>query len=369
MNILTVKNKTRTFWLLQTTSWGVYWLFNLLIVHENALNRQSPVFFIWTFLAYFSGFWISLLLRWFYKKIKFKSRSLFGLSCVVLLGSFFASQIWMIVDQFLNLIFATPENPAIPFGTVYYISLTITWSLVLIAWSILYLSIKFWMEWQIQKEKTELANDLAHDAQMQMLRYQLNPHFLFNSLNSIRALIHEDRKNAKSMITELSEFLRYSLLSNNNENVPLRCELNAIKHYLAIEKKRYEEKLKVRFDVDPEAENFPVLSFLIHPIVENAIKYGMQTSHMPLELNISASRKGDCLKICICNSGSWLGSSSGDGKGKQGTRTGMENIRQRLENTFAGNYLFNVFEKNECVHVELEMPEIPASEITVKDIA
>ena len=100
-----------------------------------------------------------------------------------------------------------------------------------------------------------------------MLRYQLNPHFLFNALNSLRALVDEDEKNARQMVTELSEFLRYSLISKDLNNVPLKKEIEAIRNYLAIEKKRYEEKLEVVINIDPSTESCYLPSFLIHPVV------------------------------------------------------------------------------------------------------
>jgi LytS/YehU family sensor histidine kinase len=89
-----------------------------------------------------------------------------------------------------------------------------------------------------------------------MLRYQINPHFLFNTLNAIRALVEENEKQAREMITELSEFLRYSLISSQYDNVPLSEEIDAIRHYFAIEKRRYENKLEVALEVSPLAEDF-----------------------------------------------------------------------------------------------------------------
>ena len=165
---------------------------------------------------------------------------------------------------------------------ILYFKRILEWGVPLISWSVLYFGIKFFLEWDLQKDKAEKAIALAQSAQLQMLRYQLNPHFLFNSLNSVRALIAENKDTAKHMITELSEFLRYSLLSRNYSDVPLQDELDALKHYLAIQKKRYEDKLEVSFHIEPEVKEFPILCFLLHPLVENAVKYGMQTSPLPL---------------------------------------------------------------------------------------
>jgi len=180
------------------------------------------------------------------------------------------------------------EDPSGGLSLRFNLMMVISWIAPLIGWSALYFGIKFWQEWMIQKEKTEKANVLAQTAQLQMLRYRMNPHFLFNALNSIRALISENKLFAKRMVTELSEYLRYSLVSRNYQNVPLKDEIESIRHYFEIQKIRYEDKLGVSFDIDPSAEEYPIMSFLIHPLVENAVQYGMRTSSMPLKIRIKA---------------------------------------------------------------------------------
>jgi two-component system LytT family sensor kinase len=128
------------------------------------------------------------------------------------------------------------------------------WSTPIVGWSALYLGIKFWQEWVDEKARAEKAQVLAQTAQLQMLRYRLNPHFLFNALNSIRALVSEDKTSAKSMITELSEFLRYSLVSKNYKDVPFKDEIDSVRHFFNIQKMRYEDNLDVSLDIDPATE-------------------------------------------------------------------------------------------------------------------
>ena len=195
---------------------------------------------------------------------------------------------------------------------------------------------------------------LAKRSQLQMLRYQLNPHFLFNALNSVRALIEENEEQAKNMITELSEFLRYSLMNNNHADIPLKHEIEALRHYFSIEKKRYEDKLDIDFDIEPEAEDYPVISFLIHPLAENAIKYGMRTSSMPLKIRIKAKVQENRLKLMVCNTGRWLESGNDKNRG-QSTGTGLENVKQRLENAFPHHHHFKIHKTRDQVHVLMEI--------------
>ena len=287
VNIQEIKNKKSVFWILQISGWLSLALIYLVLYYRRYIDDPKALFAI--FLTYIIGFSVSLLLRYFYQKIHYKNQPILKLSISVIISSFIAAVIWFWLDVLLSMPINSPDwyDSYITFQRV----LSETWwhTFVLGMWSALYFVIKLWIEWNLQKDLAEKANALAQSAQLQMLRYQLNPHFLFNALNSIRALIEEDKQKAKSMITELSEFLRYSLLSKNYKNVPLKEELKAIEHYFKIEKKRFEEKLQVVFNIDEKSEEFPVLSFLVHPLVENAVKFGMQTSKMPLQINLNTS--------------------------------------------------------------------------------
>ena len=196
---------------------------------------------------------------------------------------------------------------------------------------------------------------MAQSAQLQMLRYQLNPHFLFNAMNSIRALIDEDENKAREMITELSEFLRYSLDSKHYSDIPLKNEIEAIQHYFAIQKKRYEDKLEVFYDIEPQAGEYPVLSFLVHPLVENAIKYGMRTSSMPLIIHLRAKVLDDTLRIEVINTGRWIEPAGPEAQMTEGTRTGMDNVLRRLENAFPNRHRFEAVEEEGRVRVQLEI--------------
>lgn len=346
------RSKSTIFWILQISGWILLTVIYLVIYYRDRLDQFEVT--LGLVITHLAGFIVSLLLRHIYKSVKYQSRSIIFLSVLILIGSLIFSQVWYWLDFLMSI-------PLQGFSQLYnyitfraYLSTSFSHSFVLLTWSTLYFTINLWIDWNQQRIRTEKANALAHSAQLQMLRYQLNPHFLFNSLNSIRALIDEDWKNAKRMITELSEFLRYSLISKNYSDVPLNDELEAIRHYFAIEKIRYEDKLEVVFDIDPLAEDYPVLSFLIHPVIENAIKYGMKTSPMPLRINISAKVEGGILILEICNSGRWIESSENSSSSKS-TGTGLENVRRRLENAFPDNHKFEIHKGDDMVCIKLSI--------------
>lgn len=348
-----MKNKNRLFWLLNSTGWLVLLLIYILLYNYQNLTNLNIIFRL--SIIYFCGFLISIPLRYFYRKIDYQSRSILSLAIIVIFTTIITAGIWV----WLSLLFRYPfPDLRVPLSqiTIYvYITRTYSHLWVLVLWSGLYFGIKIWAAWLLQRERTERANALAQAAQLKMLRYQLNPHFLFNALNSIRALIEEDKNQARRMITELSEFLRYSLISKNYANVPLINEIEAIRHYFTIQKIRYEEKLEVTIEIDPPAEDFPVLSFLIHPLIENAIKYGMQTSSMPLKIRVTAEVQNDTLKIDICNTGSWIPPAEKQQNRKNGTGTGIKNVQQRLENAFPQAHNFKIDEAAGWVCIRLEI--------------
>jgi len=313
-------------------------------------------------IPYTVAFLTCLPLRLFYKRIRFHEWPLKYSLLTGMAASFVAANVWMGADLFISLFLHQPPYIRTPIAfKQIYLTYILARGIPLLGWTFLYLGIKIRREWKQQEQRALKANSLAQNAQLQMLRYQLNPHFLFNAMNSIRALIDEDETKAREMITELSEFLRYSLDSKDYSNVPLKHEIEAIQHYFAIQKKRYEDKLEVRYDIDPQAGEFPVLSFLIHPLVENAVKYGMHTSPMPLTVLLRVKIRDGALVIEIINTGRWIEPARREGQICAGTGTGLDNVRHRLENAFPNRHLFEVVEKEGRVYVKLEIQRSPGT--------
>ena len=345
------KINPRSFWHFQIIGFAVFYFAELLIIFAGSRDSiqsigeatEVPVFFV-----------LSLFLRQIYKRIHYQEISIPRLLSYICFWSLVSIIIWFLIIANINWrIFDVKVTESLM-----DFKHAINWIMIIypvhLGWGLLYFGIKIWIDWDNERLKAEKATVLAQRAQLQLLRYQVNPHFLFNSLNSIRALVDEDRQNAKNMITELSEFLRYSLLNKNQFEIKLKDELDAIRHYISIEKKRYEEKLDVRFEVDPETEEIPVLGFLIHPLVENAIKYGMQTSPMPLKILLRTKIISQKLQISVLNSGNWVKESHRNYS--TGTGTGLENVKARLENVFNKEYNMKISEEKDQVSVTLEIP-------------
>jgi two-component system LytT family sensor kinase len=349
-----LKNRLTSFWVLHTFGWLFFCGATVWFSYGGKwtdFSRLLPFL-----LPYAMGFLVCIPLRFFYRRIQFHKYSLKYSILTGILASFLAANIWLGIDLATGLFIHRQPYLSTPIAlSKIYPNLLYNRGIAILGWTFLYLGIKTRREWKQQEQSTEKANALAQAAQLQMLRYQLNPHFLFNAMNSIRALIDEDENKAREMITQLSEFLRYSLDSKNYSDVPLKNEIEAIQHYFAIQKKRYEDKLEVFYDIEPQVREFPVLSFLIHPLVENAIKYGMRTSPMPLTINLRAKILDGSLRIEVINTGKWIEPADSEGQMEDSTSTGLNNVRRRLENAFPGRHRFAIVEKEGKVHVQLDI--------------
>jgi len=205
---------------------------------------------------------------------------------------------------------------------------------------------------QIEEERrrTEEARRLSVQAQLEALRYQINPHFLFNVLNSLSALSESDPGRVPGLIRQLSGYLRSTLAARESGFVPLGEELEAITSYLNLEKVRFEENLAVSVSAPFALHDAMIPELLIQPLVENAVKHGMKTSPMPLAVEVSCRASNGSLEITVSNTGKWIG--NGDGGGG----IGLENIRRRLSLVYGGRSRLRIDEKGARVYVTVELP-------------
>jgi len=346
--VIDLKDRNRLFWILQTSGW--FFFFSSLLFYYVIRGHYSPFLVAHYASSMAAVFLATLLLRWIYKKLRIPDQRIVPLALLAVTLSLATASLLALIDAFKMPVMRGLELNAGAVLTAFMRN--IAWWLIPIGgWSALYVGFIFWQEWTVQKERTEKALALAQAAHLQMIKYRLSPHFLFNSLNSIRALIAEDKRAAKTMVTELSEFLRYSLVSKNYKDVPLKEEIDSLRHYFNIQKMRYEKKLEVAFHIDTAAEDFPVASFLLHPLAENALKFGLRTSPLPLKIRITAGFSQGRLKIEIVNSGSWVEPEISSKGLKVGQ--GLENVRQRLQDTYPGSHRLDVFEHEGNVHALL----------------
>ena len=235
--------------------------------------------------------------------------------------------------------------------------------LPLFGWSLVHLGLLYNTALREQREQALRAVAAARDAQLRMLAYQLNPHFLFNTLNSIRALINEDRQRARDMVTALAGYLRYALVERPLHVALLEEEVASVCGYLAIEQVRFEERLDARMDVEPGALRCEVPAFLLNPLVENALKHGAAVvAGAPLVMRVEARLVApDRLRLVVENSGRWAGdraTAPDAGQGNEGLPggVGLANVRARLAALHPSDHRLEIEEGDGRVRVMVELP-------------
>lgn len=294
-----------------------------------------------TFLSGYIVITILFILLNYLTKRDLASKKLFLILAVP--TCYILSFVWMVLRvSFTNILLSDP----LFFSSVFFYK-SFGLIFIIIAFASIYYLINHWLSLQKQKEMTLKATNLANEAQLQMLRYQINPHFLFNSLNTIRCMVEEDKTVARKMITELSNFFRYSL-SQTGTTDTFENEINAIKNYLEIQKIRFEEKLIINYDIDEKLYELKIPFFIILPLVENAIKFGLQSCKSPLSIKICA-KANKHLEISVHNTGHLIK----DNRESGGTHTGIENTKKRLSLYFPDNYSFKLFEEDSWVIAQI----------------
>lgn len=237
-----------------------------------------------------------------------------------------------------DLFFTTSSLPFVAMNHVF----------ILLAWSGAYLALTYWQRSQAEETKSVRALGQAREAQLEMLRYQLNPHFLFNALASLRALIAEDPGRAQSTVTRLSAFLRYSLGASNRTWSTLAEEVDVVRSYLEIERVRFDESLVVEVDADPAASPRRIPGFLMHALVENAVKHG-SLDRGTLRIRIRTELRGSTLHLRVENTGHLQPGWSESGG------IGLSNVRARLQGAFPNRHSFMLGEEDGWVKASIEI--------------
>jgi hypothetical protein len=215
----------------------------------------------------------------------------------------------------------------------------------------------YWNVARTEHDNAIRAEALLKDARWQMLRYQVNPHFLFNSLNSIMAMINRDKDLARSMVNELASYFRYTLSWNDISVISLEEEISAVTHFLQIQKIRFEDKLEYSIEIEEAAANIKVPVFGLQTLVENAVKYGLKTHHGVVLIKVSVRKEDEVFTVSVSNTGTLWRNNDGDDEEKSlGTGTGLSNLKARLEIMYSGKAGLTISEENNRVDATIKIP-------------
>ena len=216
------------------------------------------------------------------------------------------------------------------------------------AWTAAYVAIHWYRRYRQSEIESQL---LVQKAELQALQAQVNPHFLFNSLNTIRGSIGENPEQAQEMITSLANLFRRALRANGRQMIPLAEEMAAVSDYLALESARFEDRLKVRVDIPAAATQCPVPVMLVQTLVENAVKHGISKLREGGIVSVRAAVEGDNLILEVENPGTLQDS------GGEGTQTGLANARERLRLLCGNQAMLSLAARNGAVLVKVVIPQ------------
>ncbi|MEW6997043.1 sensor histidine kinase [Colwelliaceae bacterium BS250] len=325
-----IENRNRFFWLLHIGGW-----LGFAFVHYlGSLLHDLRDLFTWLILLNaYAGCILSIPLRYIYRRAW--NLSPLKIAMVVVISSYATGLLWQILKNLSH--WEIYKHGYKPDSLLYY-SQNSVWSLyIMLSWSGLYFGVKYYQMLQQERQKVLNANNMANQAQLKMLRYQLNPHFLFNTLNAISTLIMiDDNKTANGMVTKLSDFLRYSLDMDPMKRVLLTEEVTALKLYLDIEKVRFEERLQLTFEVQKNCNDALVPSMILQPIVENCIKHAIGVSENGGTIAVKISRFANDLQLEVSDNGPGAEIKNGNLFRENGV--GLANTRERLATLYGENY-------------------------------
>jgi two-component system LytT family sensor kinase len=333
-----IKKQPKLFWILHLGGWAAWGIVGKYLYTVTMLDDIAPSYATYVAVITVFGMIISLPLRYLYRFLW--NRAIWIQSIGLLGGSALTGFLWIKIRGYIYM--GWIENAAdmeawyqklgdaaeiyakVTFAEGYSGSIT-----TILTWSALYFAIKSYRVFQEVRESALRSAAMAHEAQLKMLRYQLNPHFLFNTLNAISTLVLEQNTElANRMVTKLSSFLRYSLDNDPMQKITLDQELQALQLYLDIEKVRFEERLSLQVDIEETAKDALIPSLLLQPLIENAIKYGIARAEGGGHLKISARVFAGDLLMEVSDDGpgcELVNNNIPDAKG-----VGLRNTRERL---------------------------------------
>ena len=342
-NIL--KNQPNLFWAFHLGGWASWGILRYVYVIA-LLKDTAPHYAVYMTAITVIAMLMTLVLRYLYRFLW--NRAIWIQAIGFVGGSVLTGYLWYKIRGFIYMgwIYTSKEKEAWSekagemaelYERVSFVSSNYTPISLILAWSAIYFAIKSYRAFQEVRESALKSAAMAHEAQLKMLRYQLNPHFLFNTLNAISTLVLEKNTElANHMVTRLSSFLRYSLDNDPMQKITLQQELKALNLYLDIEKVRFEERLTLELKIEDGAKDALIPSLLLQPLIENAIKYGIARAEGGGHLKLSAKVFAGDLLIELSDDGP--GCDLINGHVPESNGVGLSNTRERLATIYGSGH-------------------------------
>ena len=346
-----MERKVALYWIAQLVGWSAYYGFSILLLLSSEEFKLTVNLVLWMSACILFSIILSHGLRLVIVKMDLLSMKLPALLGYTILFSFLSAVVLETFQYFLDTTIQLdflPSDADDPFVWSIFFLATLRSVILFLLWSGFYYVFVIIeksrkqeilnLQWQASKNEIELKN----------LRAQLNPHFLFNSLNSIRALVGINPEQAKTAITQLSGLLRNSINLGKLRVITLHEELELVNNYLKLEQIRFEERLKVQINVDELALSSQIPPLMLQTIVENAIKHGISKSLNGGEIIVNAARKNGTLSILIENTGEL-------DPGHNESGVGIANTKKRLAILFGEETGFRLYQEGDRVKAAIEI--------------
>lgn len=333
-----MRNNRLLYWGAQLVGWLSYGLLILLATYSDSADKVDGILLLKIAILVLSGIGFTTLMRNSFIKLGWLELRLNPLIPRVLAASLSCAILISLTTTFLGYLIDV-EKESISFLDAIINVFAIL--ILILFWNAIYFTYHFFQKSRKQEMNNLVLEASKNEVELKNLRSQLNPHFLFNSLNSIRALIDIEPAKAKESVTTLSNLLRNSLIMGRENLVTVEQELQMVSNYLELERVRFEERLQVTWDVDDRLNDFLIPPFSLQMLVENAIKHGISNIVNGGEIGIVTRKVGDEVQLIIRNSGT-LGSTTDTG-------IGIKNTRRRLDIQYKGKAEFLLTQEENAV--------------------
>ncbi len=307
---MAIRNTTR-YWLLQFAGWGCVGLVMLFFKHVYKVEMPDRILFGRIAIVFVSGILVTHILRLFINWRGWMMQSIQKVIPKLIIAVIVTSMIFSLIVLGARVLFDLVLENNLPFLTRLAGS-TVDNGMFILSWVLIYYFYHFFQKSQRQQMDTLRLETLIKELELKTIKAHINPHFIFNSLNSIRALVDENPQRARKAVTELSNILRSSLQSEKMETVPLEKELNIVKDYLALENMRFEDRLKIEYHIDEDTLDQPVPPMMLQTLVENAIKHGISKQIDGGVVKVISDFKDNFHELIVQNTGYLNGFKSGD---------------------------------------------------------
>ncbi len=347
------KNEPKSpFWAFQVTAWSLLFLATMAVNLLRGNDHWSLV--VLSMVVAGGGLVTTSMYRGYIKRQNYRSANIREVLLPLLLGSLVTSILWtsvIVISQFI--LHAIAPSSALSIDSISVSLTAVNNYFLVLLWGILYFAWHYFHIAQTARIERYRSEAAVRDAQLNTLKGQINPHFMFNALNNIRALMLEDAQRSREMLLKLSELLRYSMNMSEKKEVKLEQELRIVEDFLALNKIQYEDRLHYSIECAAGLENVTIPPMVVQILVENSVKHGVSALKDGGSVNINIFAEHPRLIIEVSNSGGWNRST---GTKQENNGIGLPNVRRRLKLLYGEEARLHLREENSRVIARVEIP-------------